>query len=415
MVIFWLNLLVVCSHFYSLQIRAIVIYDEAESEAKVEESRIRAASSMLSPPSTAAKDVQSVVYNGAASEAGLEQSKVHAAPAAVAIASAGDYGTPIHPQGAHLGQSAPVMLQEGVFLWQLYRRATLLNDGFQRAVLTVIRNHEAAATLIPNRSDVARAGENTSSIIMTADTAQPQASNTPPRVSLPRQLPLADLGFYRRNSGSDAMSRTMPNSPSRFGSIFFHDVSAISGSLRLMCSEKETSFSPKDELMKSFLSSADARAGPGELQGTASAATASESANIGWEGLCCFKARGGTVPSTGLVEVVPAPIKSLARMQEKLHEYAGVGAHWPLAANILDPVRAAVVCAGALQVLEALNWFASPAAKAAGLEVCKVKNKFAQSAAEVQGGYRAVMVCLVYSDPESGLRIIGEVQVGACL
>jgi hypothetical protein len=402
-----------------LQIRAIVIYDEAESEAKVEESRIRAASSMLSPPSTTAKELQSVVHRGAPSEAGLEESKVYAAPAPAAIASAEDNGTLVHPQGARLGQS-PVLLQEGVFLWQLYRRATLLNDGFQRAVLAVIRNHEAAATLVPNRSR--EAGDNTSSIVTAtdSDTAQTQASSALPLSPMSRHVShlslgvsFADMGFLRRNSGSDAMSRTTSNSQGRLGSIFYHDLSAISGSRRLMRSEKETSLSAKEELMKSFLSSTDARAGPTE--GTAGATTVSESANIGWEGRCCFKAKEGAVPTTGLVEVVPAPIKSLARMQEKLHEYAGVGARWPLAANILDPVRAAVVCAGAAQVLEALDWFASPAAKAAGLEVCKVKNKFALSAAEVQGGYRAVMVCLVYSDPESGLRIIGEVQVGACL
>ena len=36
-------------------------------------------------------------------------------------------------------------------------------------------------------------------------------------------------------------------------------------------------------------------------------------------------------------------------MRDKLREYAAEGAEWPLAACILDPVRASVVCRGPAQ------------------------------------------------------------------
>lgn len=66
----------------------------------------------------------------------------------------------------------------------------------------------------------------------------------------------------------------------------------------------------------------------------------------------------------GAVEVIAAPLKRLARMREKLVEYAplgpgavgpgavGPGAGWPLSANILDPVRASIVCSGPAHMLQ---------------------------------------------------------------
>ena len=63
---------------------------------------------------------------------------------------------------------------------------------------------------------------------------------------------------------------------------------------------------------------------------------------------CAFE--GG--PAT--VEVHAAAPKTVARMREKLAEYAPPHprAVWPLSANILDPVRLSVVCHGAAQILE---------------------------------------------------------------
>ena len=56
--------------------------------------------------------------------------------------------------------------------------------------------------------------------------------------------------------------------------------------------------------------------------------------------MVCQFADGGA----GDLRVHPAPIKTVERMREKLAEYGEAGFAWPLAANILDPVRLSVVC-----------------------------------------------------------------------
>ena len=55
------------------------------------------------------------------------------------------------------------------------------------------------------------------------------------------------------------------------------------------------------------------------------------------------------------VAVHNGPVKGLARMREKLLEYAREGdawADWPLTANILDPIRTTIVCNGPSQILQ---------------------------------------------------------------
>ena len=56
------------------------------------------------------------------------------------------------------------------------------------------------------------------------------------------------------------------------------------------------------------------------------------------------------------VEIRAAPVKKLSRMREKLAKYSPphLRSKWPLAANILDPVRASVVCAGPSQILQVI-------------------------------------------------------------
>jgi len=147
--------------------------------------------------------------------------------------------------------------------------------------------------------------------------------------------------------------------------------------------------------------------------------------------LCQFcGADAGPAP----VEVHAAPIKTVARMREKLNEYRSAaaaggsgsepGAAWPLAASILDPVRLSVVVDGPARILEVVAWFtggggcggvdgaaAEAAARRTGLPVCRVKNKFGFRREDVVGGYRDVMLCVVYTGGD-GLGIIGEIQVG---
>ena len=113
--------------------------------------------------------------------------------------------------------------------------------------------------------------------------------------------------------------------------------------------------------------------------------------------LCTFEGH-----ETGSVEVYSAPVKTIERMREKVLEYAteGCGEGWPLCANILDPVRASVVCRGPAQILQVLQWFAGscPARTSEAQEtvqngaavrllpLCRVKNKFAFPKEELVGG-----------------------------
>ena len=98
------------------------------------------------------------------------------------------------------------------------------------------------------------------------------------------------------------------------------------------------------------------------------------------------------------VEVYSAPVKTVHRMREKVKEYScSADSTWPHCANILDPVRASVVCSGPAEILEVFNWFTGKfAVREDGtapshvgnvlMPVCRVKNKFALAKEELIGG-----------------------------
>ena len=125
------------------------------------------------------------------------------------------------------------------------------------------------------------------------------------------------------------------------------------------------------------------------------------------------RCRSGGASSEFSVWVHPAPPKGTARMREKLAKYVlpHPMAIWPLSSNILDPVRASLVCDGPEHMLEVLSWFTGGEAET-GLRVCRIKNKFAFADAEVSDGYRDLKVCVLFQGC-LGLRIIGEIQVRA--
>jgi hypothetical protein len=59
----------------------------------------------------------------------------------------------------------------------------------------------------------------------------------------------------------------------------------------------------------------------------------------------------------GFVAIHSAPVKAINRMREKILDYSQQGnlwAGWPLTANILDPVRASIVCNGPSQILQVM-------------------------------------------------------------
>jgi hypothetical protein len=49
----------------------------------------------------------------------------------------------------------------------------------------------------------------------------------------------------------------------------------------------------------------------------------------------------------------------------------------------------------------------------APLPVLRCKNKFAFAAEEIKGGYRDLMLSVLYEEPVCSLRIIGEIQAYA--
>jgi hypothetical protein len=117
---------------------------------------------------------------------------------------------------------------------------------------------------------------------------------------------------------------------------------------------------------------------------------------------CQFKSH------TAFIGLFAAPVKTISRMREKVAEYALNEDTWPYSANILDPVRASIVCDGPNEILESFAWFESRNS-ATGLRICRVKNKFAFKNEELVGGYRDLMVSFVF-EGIGGLNIIGEIQ-----
>ena len=83
-------------------------------------------------------------------------------------------------------------------------------------------------------------------------------------------------------------------------------------------------------------------------------------------------------------------------------------AGWPLAANILDPVRCTVVCSGPARMAEVVRWLLAAGDE---LPAVRLRNKFSWPVGAVEDGYRDVNVSVVATHPVAGLRIIGEIQV----
>ncbi len=285
------------------------------------------------------------------------------------------------PSSSSMIAPEPLVLQEGVFLWQLHRRALLLNDGFQKQVLSAVKQHEDREAAYNHIPAGRRDSDNTASSANVVFHRTASAETVPSRLSSVKEL-----------SGNGS-----PHTRLSSGLMIFRDTTSLNN----LMGRKQQMLSADEEMMRTFLTNADAR--------SSSIARDGEICSV--EVTCKFQEQANP---TQPVEVISAPVKTLSRMKEKLKEYSVEGAQWPLSAYILDPVRACVVCSGPKQILGVLSWFAGCGdgqRVGDGLVVCRLKNKFALPAEELKGGYRDVMVFVVYTDPESGLRIIGEIQV----
>ncbi len=295
---------------------------------------------------------------------------------------------------SYSASDSSAVLDEIVFLWQLHRRAKLLNDGFQKHVQMVIKQHSNSASNL-------------------------EVNNTPILSTKPEDTASSNsLSMQHHSSSSESFSKFMKpvrqpssNMP-RAGSISLSSSTSVSSSLMMFShpvphskSHTPAYISKEQEMMQTFLTHSDSRASRLIQEG-------SQGATISCEMLCRFDSSS----SCDTVEVIPAPVKSISRMQEKLYEYAKAESQWPLAAYILDPVRSSIVCSGPSQILEVLKWFLEAGcwesgSSREGLTVCKVKNKFSMPASELQGSYRDIMVFVVYTAPGSGLRVIAEIQI----
>jgi hypothetical protein len=275
---------------------------------------------------------------------------------------------PVDP--ATMASSVPLRVEE-VLVTQLLHRARLLDSQFQSEVVAVITQHTAPE---------AQAGYR--------DSDQPCGADTTP----PSQAAWASANSLRHCGSRMEPSAVAENVRNRalwihqsFGSgegvqRGLRGQLGFSGSNHRSDLERSTTFKSKTwtEVVEA-------------------PSTSSKSLTT-TEVQCAFS--GGGV---GLVEVHRAPVKTAERARDKLFEYAGDGAVWPLTACILDPLRAAVVCEGPEHMVEVADWFvclglgARDGSECGGglgggcaggseqyqgkagrrLRACRVKNKFA--------------------------------------
>jgi len=253
-------------------------------------------------------------------------------------------------------------LDEEVFLSQVYRRARLLNRPFQRAVIETIR---CKANQLPSEQPILLPAANSEGV-------------GPPSRLVPGHRP--SRLSVQSSEWADTTASTLQKN--------------LSGATLHSLSSTETGV-----------------------------------CTVHWRSVqsatCCDVQNFEKTESSAewWAEVHPAPIKTTARMREKLAKYAPPDPRgtWPLSANILDPVRTSIVCSGGpAQILEVANWIvAGSGATASGqtslkscaqLTVIRTKNRFSQPRDQVPDGYRDIKLFVAFRGG-CGLGIIGEIQI----
>ncbi len=266
---------------------------------------------------------------------------------------------------AHVGISV-TGLNEEVFLAQLHRRSLLLNKEFQDAVTGVVTCHvalERDVTIMANA------------------------------VSNMRSCSTSSVSNMRSCSTSSSISEVPIVSNHRLLGWSRHKLNAFpSASASLTC--EDSGGPPNSGKFQLGLASGTLRERhrKGSLQGASDIFTESTDSDgpRGTQITCKFSDR------TDVVDVVPAPIKTLARMQEKVLEYSAEattsteegkqGNGWPQTARILDPVRTSIVCNGPAHILEAFQWFSSGCEACPSKPICRFKNRFSYAKEELLGG-----------------------------
>lgn len=282
-------------------------------------------------------------------------------------------------------EDGSALLGEEVFLAQLHRRAALLNSQFQSAVLEVIAGHMISEEDAGDGTLLRTPSETYLQLwVESKPLAQPRlisATSASPAASGARLELHSELNFYHeinRTSRHTASFNKQQMPPALFSSSSPMLVSTTP--LQAFAGPK---LSPQGIAIKRVHSSGTSFVATGSSQYTP----------INSKGRCvrlaCRLQEG-----VSYIEVYSAPVKTIGRMREKILEYAqdfkSNGSGWPLCANIIDPIRASVVCDGPSQILEVFGWFSgsgqSDSMDKAGMPVCRVKNKFAFAEEDLVGG-----------------------------
>ena len=215
------------------------------------------------------------------------------------------------------------LLEEDIYLAQLRSRAALLDDGFQAAVLQTVRQH--ADRRIPAVAE----SENPRTAVtrnLESDTLQ-GAGN-------------AFILSFRRPVAASLAFVTVEHQTPPIGWLGQQSLHSMGSAKRLSLKESLGSFF-SSSIKSEGKFSEPLLEGAFKMSTRESASSHAEHISV----VCLFE------EGPAAVEVCAAPRKTPQRMREKLSEYAAVGAAWPLAACILDPVRASVVCNSPSQIL----------------------------------------------------------------
>ena len=258
-------------------------------------------------------------------------------------------------------------LNEEVFLAQLHRRSLLLNDEFQDAVRAVVMHH--------------------SSVEIDRSTSAEDLFDGQPRSlsSSKNEAPLVD-------SNIPLLWKRLFHSSSR---LFGSSISAA-----VACEESGNPLHP----VKHHLGVGADSHGKGYWKGVSNTSLLSNSdifaercPSVDTESARGMKITCKFRDGIAAVEVLPAPIKTLARMREKVLEYSAEtttstaggkqGNGWPQTARIVDPVRSSIVCDGPAQILEVFQWFSEGCEGFPSNSICRVKNRFSYAKGELLGGY----------------------------
>mmetsp|Transcript_31044 Transcript_31044/g.83369 ORF Transcript_31044/g.83369 Transcript_31044/m.83369 type:complete len:391 (-) Transcript_31044:332-1504(-) len=285
---------------------------------------------------------------------------------------------------------------EEVFVSQLARRASLLDSTFQRSVYEVLSRHAISKVSLSGKEPIVSSSSSNAS----------EEGDTNTGLSVSRNMP---------DGGNHVRAENHNNHNNHSAKARWED-GAGEGSVSDAHENQSENSQPKDA--NPAANGLDSKDPPPivRLQYWFKRSDGRSPADGGERGAEEHPHRSNSHDSDGWrdwVELRQAKPKKTSRMLEKLRKYSPPHprAHWPLAANILDPVRCSIICNGASAMLQVHRWFADRQDKSS-IPICRIKNKFSLGE-NVPGGYRDLQLSVLV-EGERGLRIIGEIQVAAC-